>query len=71
MSYLTHQWVIKEDVASLDSSWALSTRDSGVERDDRDHWVEMKPQSAYRLLKYFQNLKTYLGKTDTSSNSSG
>lgn len=53
LSYLTHQWVTVNLLCSMSSSWSMSTRESVVDTDSREHWREMKPSQALALYTFF------------------
>ena len=53
LSYLTHQWVIVDSLCSISNSWSMSTRDSVMDTDSREHWREMKAGQALALYTFF------------------
>lgn len=64
LSYLTHQWVVLDPLngdQSL-SSWSMSTRDSMVETETREHWSEMKKSHAFSLHTFFIQLQENIDK---------
>lgn len=67
LSYLTHKWVSITDPMNTTESWAMSTRDSGDDREnERDHWGEMKVPMAFKLDQFFKKLCDYVKNTDST-----
>ena len=57
LSYLTHQWVVLDNINDMMASWSMSTRDSAMDTDNREHWGEMKKNNALALHTFFIQLQ--------------
>ena len=57
LSYLTHQWVILDSFNDMSTSWSMSTRDSVMDTESREHWSEMKPSHAMCLYSFICQLQ--------------
>ncbi|XP_052085009.1 protein tyrosine phosphatase domain-containing protein 1-like [Mytilus californianus] len=57
LSFLTHQWVVIDSFKDMSTSWSMSTRDSMMDTDTKEHWTEMKKNQALALYTFFTRLQ--------------
>ncbi|VDI12359.1 protein tyrosine phosphatase domain-containing protein 1 [Mytilus galloprovincialis] len=62
LSYLTHQWVVIDSFKDMSTSWSMSTRDSIMDTETKEHWTEMKKNQALALYTFFIQLQETIDK---------